>query len=264
MNHRTRPAHGRTLAVAGGAAALVLLTATGAQAEGRGDVRVTKTVVNGGKNVIIGTSKTVTYRIALTVRDDSGVKKLDRISTFNRSNGYGLSDETRLTCAKKSSTTSLCTATVTVDPAGIAQGDDIDSNRIAGLWQVNATVRANDGDYWISDDIARYKVKRATALTAYIKPEKVTKGAKVTVTGKLTRANWETLKYNGFGGQSVQLQFKKKGAASYTTVKTVKAGSGGKLSTKATVNSAGSWRWYFPGLTTTARVASAGDTVTLK
>lgn len=266
MRHRARPAHGRTLAVACGAAALVLLTATGAQAEGRGDVRVTKTVVNGGQNVIVGTSKTIRYPVAITIRDNSGVKGLTHASTFYAysAEGGGFADWTGTTCKKTSSTTSVCTATMSITPAWIPGYSDTDSNKAAGVWQVNATVKANDGDYWISDNIARYKVKRAMALTAYIKPEKVAKGAQVTVTGKLTRANWETLKYNGFGGQPVQLQFKKKGAAQYTTVKTVKSGSAGKLGAKVTVHAAGSWRWYFPGLTTSARVASAGDAVTLK
>ncbi|MDX3132252.1 hypothetical protein PV367_21190 [Streptomyces europaeiscabiei] len=265
MRHRTRPAHGRTLAVAGGAAALVLLAATGAHAEGRGDVRVTKTVVNGGRNVIIGTSKTIRFPVAVTVKDNSGARKITDLSTFNRSNGYGFTTwDGDSSCARKSSTTSVCTGTMTVDPGWIADSDDIDSHRVAGVWQVNATVKANDGDYWISDNIARYKVKRASTLTTVIKPEKVAKGTKITVAGRLARANWETLRYHGFTGQSVQLQFKKNGAARYTTVKTVRTGSAGKLGTKVTATAAGSWRWYFPGTTTTARVTSAGDAVTLK
>jgi hypothetical protein len=266
MRHGTRPAHGRTLAVAGGAAALVLLAATGAQAEGKGDVRVTKAVVNGGDNVIVGTSKTIKFPVALTVRDNSGVKGLTRVSTFYAYNalGGGFADWTGATCKKKSSTTSLCTAVMAINPHWIPGYSDADSNRTAGVWQVNATVKANDGDYWISDDIARYKVKRASKLTTAIAPDKAAKGSKVTVTGRLSRANWETLKYQGFKGQSLRLQFKKNGAARYTTVKTVKSGSAGRLSTKVTVDAAGSWRWYFPGLTSTARVTSAGDTITLK
>ncbi|BBC33087.1 hypothetical protein SGFS_043810 [Streptomyces graminofaciens] len=265
MRHRTRPAHGRTLAVAGGAAALVLLAATGAHAEGKGDVRVTDAVVNAGRNIIIGTSRTISFPIAVTIKDNSGAKKITDLSTFNRANGYGFTTWYGDSfCVKKSATTSVCTGTMRVDPGSIPDSDDIDSNRVAGVWQVNATVKANDGDYWISDDIARYKVKRASTLTTVIKPEKVAKGAKVAVTGKLSRADWETLKYKGFTGQSVQLQFKKNGATRYTTVKTVKTGSAGKLGTKVTATAAGSWRWYFPGTTTTARVASAGDAVTLK
>ncbi|MDT7844229.1 hypothetical protein [Streptomyces justiciae] len=255
----------RTWAVAGGAAALVLVAATGAHAEGRGDIRVTKTVVNGGGNVIIGVARTVKYPIAITIKDDSGVKKITDLSTFNRSNGYGfITWDGDSSCVKKSATTSVCTGTMTVDPGWIADSDDIDSNKVAGVWQVNATVKANDGDYWISDHIAEYKVKRASKLTTDATPEPVAKGAKLTINGKLTRANWENLEYHGFTGQDVKLQYRPAGAAHYSTVKTVKTGDAGRLSTKVTVTSAGSWRWYFPGTTTTARIVSTGDAVTLK
>lgn len=54
----------------------MLLTATGAHAEGRGDARVVKTVVNSGKNVTVGTSKTVTFPLAIAVKDNSDVKGL--------------------------------------------------------------------------------------------------------------------------------------------------------------------------------------------
>ncbi|MFF7881225.1 hypothetical protein ACH40F_06870 [Streptomyces sp. NPDC020794] len=264
MQGRTRLRHGRSWAAAGGAAVLVLLTATGAHAEGRGNVRVVKTVVNGGRNVTVGTSKTVTFPIAITVKDNSGVKGLTDVSTFNTSNGRGFVDWTGSSCVKKSSTTSVCTATMTVDPAWIPDTSDTDANTIAGVWQVDATVKANDGDYWISDRIAEYKVKRASKLTTDASPEPVAKGAKLTVTGKLSRANWEDLTYHGFTGQQVKLQFRKAGAAHYSTVKTVKSGTHGNLSTKVTATAAGSWRWYFPGTTTTARIVSAGDAVALK
>ncbi|MGI5378108.1 hypothetical protein ACQEV2_28435 [Streptomyces sp. CA-251387] len=255
----------RLWAVAGGAAALTLLTATGAHAEGEGDIRVTKTVVNHGKNVIVGTTKTVKYPIAITIVDDSGVKKITDLSTFNTSNAYGFATwDGDSSCVKKSTTTSVCTGTMTIDPAWIPHSDDIDSNRVAGEWQVNATVKANDGDYWISDRIALYKVKRASKLTTDATPEPVAKGATLTVNGKLTRANWENLEYHGYTGQPVKLQFRPAGGAHYSTVKTVTTGTHGKLSTKVTVTSAGSWRWYFPGTTTTARVVSAGDAVALK
>jgi len=263
MRDRTRTRR-RTVWAAGGAAALVLLTATGAHAEGRGDIRVVKTVVNGGRNVAVGTSKTITYPIAITIRDNSGVKGLSDVSVFNKTNGHGFSDWTDTTCVKKSSTTSVCTATMTVDPGWLPGSMTEDANKAAGVWQVNATVQAKDRDYWISDHIAEFKMRRASKLTADASPEPVAKGAKLTVTGKLSRANWEDLKYYGFTGQDVKLQFKKAGAAHYSTVKTVKTGSAGKLSTKVTVNAAGSWRWYFPGTTTTASIVSAGDAVVLK
>ncbi|MFJ9564193.1 hypothetical protein ACIRQQ_29670 [Streptomyces fuscichromogenes] len=257
---------GRTAwAAAGGAAALVLTTATGAHAEGRGDIRVVKTVVNNGGNVIVGTSQTIRYPIDITVKDDSGVKGLAHVSTFSKTLLYTFADwNADSSCTKKSATTSVCRATMTIDPAWIAGSADIDTDRLAGVWQVNATVQANDGDYWISDDIADYKVKRAVRLPTVIAPEKVAKGATATVTGKLSRANWEDLKYHGFTGQQVKLQFRKKGAAHYGTVRTVTTGDAGKLSTRVTVTAAGSWRWYFPGTTTTSRKVSAGEALGLK
>ena len=60
-----------------------LLTATGPHAEGRGDVRVVKTVVNGGGDVTVGTSNAVTFPIAITItiKDNSGVKGLAKVNT---------------------------------------------------------------------------------------------------------------------------------------------------------------------------------------
>ncbi|MFF1722085.1 hypothetical protein [Streptomyces sviceus] len=256
----------RLWAVAGGAAALALLTATGAHAEGEGDIRVTKTVVNKGGNVIVGTAKVIDYPVAITIKDDSGVKGLSHVSTYSMSahEGGGFAEWVGSSCVKKSSTTSVCTATMRITPEWIPGYSDADSNKSAGRWVVNATVKANDGDYWISDDIAEYKVKRAAQLTTDASPEPVTKGAQLTVKGKLSRANWEDLKYHGYPGQTVRLQFRAAGAAHYGTVKTVKTDNLGRLSTKVTATAAGSWRWYFPGTTTTSLKVSAGDAVALR
>ncbi|MDN3026652.1 hypothetical protein [Streptomyces sp. S.PB5] len=43
-----------------------------------------------------------------------------------------------------------------------------------------------------------------------------------TINGKLSRADCEDLKYHGFTGQEVKLQFRPAGGAHYSTVKTVK------------------------------------------
>ncbi|MGW5104523.1 hypothetical protein [Streptomyces sp. NPDC004100] len=191
------------------------------------------------------------------------MKGLTDISVFNSDNGWGFSDWVGTQCEKKSSTTSVCTATMTVTPAWLPDSLP-DPNTAAGTWQVNATVKAKDGDYWISDRIARFKMKRASKLTTNASPEPVVKGHKLTVTGSLTRASWKDLKYHGFSGQAAQLQFKKSGASRFSTVKTAKTSGTGKLSTTVTANSAGTWRWFFSGTTTTAQVASGGDAVKLK
>ena len=49
-----------------------------------------------------------------------------------------------------------------------------------------------------------------------------------------------------------------------TADEVVTTGDAGKLSTKVTVASAGSWRWYFPGTTTTSLKVSAADVLNLK
>ncbi|MEU1615980.1 hypothetical protein ABZ479_01620 [Streptomyces sp. NPDC005722] len=260
--------HRALTAAAAGAAAMVVLTAPAAHAEGRGDIRVIKTVVDHGTNVIVGTKKVIEFPIALTIRDNSGVKRISDISAFSRAHADGPVDWTGTRCEKKTATTSVCTATMKIHPDTIrsygAGNPGWNANRVAGVWEVSATVKANDGDYWISDDIARFKVKRASVLTTDAGPEPVAKGRTLTVKGKLTRASWQSLKYGGYAGQPVKLQFKKAGSTKWSTVKTATTSSTGGLSTKVTATAAGSWRWFFPGTTTTAQVTSAADAVALK
>ncbi|WP_370656780.1 hypothetical protein [Streptomyces sp. NBS 14/10] len=47
-------------------------------------------------------------------------------------------------------------------------------------------------------------------------------GKPLTVTGALTRANWETGAYAGYTNQPAQLQFRKRDSDTYATLKTVK------------------------------------------
>lgn len=252
----------RTGVVAVGASLALGLALSGtAHAEGRGDIRVTKTVVDGGTNVIVGTSKVIDFPIRMTVKDNSGVKGVSHVSAFNNATGGGDGDLLGRSCVKNSKTTSTCTQIVRISPRFRV---DNGGNASAGVYQVNATVQANDGDYWISDDIARFKVKRASKLVTQAAPEPVAKGGKLTVTGSLTRANWEDLKYHGYGGQRVTLQYKKAGATTYSTVRTVTTSTSGALRTTVTATGSGTWRWYFPGTTTTARVTATGDSVALR
>ncbi|WP_019074213.1 hypothetical protein [Streptomyces hokutonensis] len=76
---------------------------------------------------------------------------------------------------------------------------------------VEITVKANDGGYWISD---------------------------------LARADREDRKYHGFPGRQVKLQFRKKGAAHFATVKTVTTGDTRQLTTEVTDTAADRWSWY--------------------
>jgi hypothetical protein len=94
-------------------------------------------------------------------------------------------------------------------------------------------------------------------------PEPVEKGKKITITGKLVRIDWngaKTLKYVGFAGKA-RVQFKAAGASKYVTVKTVTASSKGKVSTTVKATKTGSWRLFYPGVSTTAPATSGSDAV---
>lgn len=80
-------------------------------------------------------------------------------------------------------------------------------------------------------------------------PEPVTKGMTLTVTGKLSRANWDDNRNHGHTGQAVKLQFRKKSSSTYTTVRT-------------TVD--GYWRYSFAGTATTVAVWATGDYVDVR
>lgn len=120
---------------------------------------------------------------------------------------------------------------------------------------------ANDDSWTHAPQYTTTRLQRQSRLTANAGPEPVAKGGTLTVTGKLSRANWDTLDHRGYSGQPVQLQFRKAGTSTYTTVKTVTTSSTGTLSTTAPAAEDGYWRWSFAGTSTTPAVRAAGDFV---
>ncbi|MES5819450.1 calcium-binding protein [Streptomyces sp. RG80] len=252
------------LALLGTSIAMVATAAgaTVAQAEdgGSGNITIDKVVVNGGKPVVVGTTNTVYAKVSVTASDDSGIKENTYISAYGPTPNYDQIwyDDGEITCAKVSDTTSTCTGTLTFDPQG---GSAINGNNAAATWRLSTLLSANDFDYIHRDAAANFKVQRASKLTVNASPEPVKKGKTITVTGKLSRANWETHKYAGYTGQSVKLQFRKKGSSTYTTVKTIKTNSTGNLSTTVTASTDGYFRYSFAGTATTPAVSATGDYV---
>ncbi|MFF4271095.1 calcium-binding protein [Streptomyces sp. NPDC001536] len=238
-----------------GALALSAFAVPAAQADGsQGDTKITKVVVDGDNKVGIGTSAAKTIKVSVTATDDSGIAGAMEFSLEGPD--YGFLTTGKPTCTASSATTSTCTASVTVDPK-----TDYLSNASAGKWYVDAWIDANDDDYIWTEKAGSFNFQRAAKLTANASPEPVKKGKTITVTGKLTRANWETLKYTGYASQSVKLQFRKKSASTYTTVKTIKSNSTGNLSTTVTASVDGYYRYVFAGTTTTAAVNATGDLI---
>ncbi|MER5603781.1 hypothetical protein [Streptomyces sp. NPDC002265] len=107
-------------------------------------------------------------------------------------------------------------------------------------------------------------VQRLSKLTVNAAPEPVKKNKTLTITGSLTRANWDTGKYAGYTGQKVKLQFRKKGSNTYTTLKTVTTDSHGNLKTTYKATADGYWRYSFAGTSTTPAVSAAGDYVDVR
>ncbi|CAL9526807.1 hypothetical protein [Streptomyces sp. Tu 3180] len=161
------------------------------------------------------------------------------------------------TCVDTSSTTATCTGDIDIYPA---YGELINSD--AGTWKGGAlALNYSTEEFADQGDLGTTLVQRYSKLTVNASPEPVKKGRTITVTGKLSRANWETNTYAGYTNQSVKLQFRKKDSSTYTTLKTLKTNSTGNLSTTVTASTDGYFRYNFEGTTTTPAVKAAGDFV---
>ncbi|WP_436738270.1 calcium-binding protein [Streptomyces sp. BBFR102] len=225
--------------------------------------KISKVKVNGGKDIVLGTTKLKTVSVSVTASHASGIADayvyLWHGSTPEKADGVMWQSEGYASCEASSATTSTCKMSVLADP----QWDLI--NSLAGSWNVLVGVdAANDTDFTWNPKAAKTRVQRASRLETNATPEPVKKGKTLTVKGTLSRANWDTWKYAGYTQQSVKLQFKKKGAASYSTVKTVKSGSKGALKTTVKAASDGYWRWSFAGTSTTPAIKSKADYVDVK
>ncbi|GAA2457748.1 hypothetical protein GCM10010433_69700 [Streptomyces pulveraceus] len=253
------------LAVLGTGVALALAAtgATAAQAEdgGSGDITIDKVVINGGKPVVVGTTNVVSAKVSVTASDDSGIAKTTYISAFGPKPNYAQIWDDEIKCVRASATTSTCTGTLTFDPTASV---GFVGNNAAATWKLGTLVSANDLDYIHRDAATTFKVQRYSKLTVNASPEPVKKGKTITVTGKLSRANWEDNKYHGYTNQSVKLQFRKKGSNTYTTVKTIKSNSTGNLKTTVTATTDGYFRYSFAGTATTPAVNAAGDFVDVR
>jgi hypothetical protein len=239
--------------------------ATTAQAAdgGAGNITLDKVVVNGGKPIVVGTTNVVSAKVTVTATDDSGIARTTYISGWGPGPNYDQIwyEDGEITCAEVSATKSTCTGTLTFDPVW---GSALVTNAAAGTWDLSTSVSANDLDYIHRDAATRFKVQRASKLTVNASPEPVKKGKTITVTGKLSRANWETKKYAGYTNQPVKLQFRKKGSSTYTTLKTIKSNSTGNLSTTVKASTDGYFRYSFGGTATTPAVSAAGDFVDVR
>ncbi|GGS04435.1 hypothetical protein GCM10010252_48800 [Streptomyces aureoverticillatus] len=237
-----------------------------------GDTKITKVVVNGGKDIVVGTTAKKKVTVAVTATDPAGINLgggfLWHGKKFAESSVDGMlvpADSARPTCTKLNTTTSTCSLPVTIDPKASLEKNGLRNHLAGGGWNVYGMATGKDQDLVIKTQLkTAVRVQRAAKLTTNASPEPVKKGKTITVSGVLTRANWDTKKYAGYTQQPVKLQFKKKGAASYSTVKTVKSDSKGNLRTTVKASADGTFRYVFAGTSTTPAVTSAGDFVDVR
>ncbi|MEU6275123.1 hypothetical protein ABZ871_22305 [Streptomyces populi] len=233
--------------------------------------------VNNGKPIVVGVGNTVTVPVTFTVTHsaDVDIYAADTLMDIELYRGAYEDPDNWLVgpewpdCTDVSATKANCKSTIQVDPTW-----DLLGNVDATTWKIDGYVIDLNGqdpeseDFDLSqvgfagaDDLGSVKLQRYSKLTVNAAPEPVKKGKTVTVTGKLTRANWDDFAYHGYTGQSVKLQFRKKGSSTYTTLKTIKTDSSGNLKTTTTATADGYFRYSFAGTSTTPAVSATGDYV---
>ncbi|MET8329656.1 hypothetical protein [Streptomyces sp. NPDC005181] len=241
------------------------------------DLTFSNLSVNGGKPIVVGTTNTKTVPTTFTVThaadvdifaDDFALDIELYRGSFDEPTNF-LYGDVAPTCQAVSSTVATCKGQIDVWPQ-----IDFIGNADATTWKADGFAVDFNGqdpsdpnfdpsliDYALQDGLGTTKLQRFSKLTVNAAPEPVKKGKTITVTGKLTRANWDDFAYHGYTVQPVKLQFRKKTSTAYTTVKTIKSSSTGALKTTVTASVDGYWRYSFAGTSTTPAVTTAGDFV---
>ncbi|MEU9737121.1 hypothetical protein [Streptomyces sp. NPDC048002] len=272
---------GRPTAVAAGltgALALSVLNAPAAQAKDTG-ITVSNIVINDGEPIVVGTTKEVEPSLSFSFTLPSGYSTSDPFRydahpflyrgdiSAAANSGDDYIGPGGYTCYEQSSKKAECEGNLHIDPH--PSQEHVDSNSDATTWKVGVSLllfkaNGNLAAGELEKRTATVQLRRASKLTVNASPEPVTKGKKITVTGKLTRANWSTKKYDGYGGRTVRLQFREKGTSTYKTVRTVTSSGTGSVNATVTASVDGYWRWLYNGNTATGATKSAVDFVDVR
>ncbi|MEU9337877.1 hypothetical protein AB0D49_32715 [Streptomyces sp. NPDC048290] len=229
-----------------------------------GSTRISNVTVNANKPVRLSHEHLQSFNATFTATDPSGIASGD---LYLYRGSYAspvavLHGAFAATCTKVNATTSRCTTPF----AYLYPRGQLGRNSFAGTWKAAVWARSADGRSHADLHSAKsVSVLRDAMLNANAGPEPVAKGKTLTVTGLLEHADWEMRGgYPGYAGQKVKLQFRKKGASAYTTVKTVTTDRSGKLRTTVKAATDGYWRYSFAGSSTTATATAPGDYVDVR
>ncbi|MFD5819567.1 calcium-binding protein [Streptomyces sp. NPDC127038] len=235
-----------------------------------GDIQVTKVTVNANSDVVVGLSPK-SFNVYVTVTDPSGINQEQNgvdVALWHGSDlesgdfdGFLWNENGAESCDYWSATSATCKFTIAANPGAV---DGLWDSSLNGKWNVTVFASANDGDSYENDLYKNHWIKRASSFSGFnASPEPVSKGKTITVSGTLNRASWSYMKYYGYGSQPVQLQFKKAGASTYSTVKTVTTSSSGYAKTTVTASVDGTWRFHYAG-NSASSVADAYDYVDVR
>jgi hypothetical protein len=149
---------------------------------------------------------------------------------------------------------------VTTYETGLRIGPGTLPNSEAGRWQSFISVW---GQSTPNAPGPGFTVVRAARLTTNASPEPVRKGRSITVTGKLERADWQTLRYHGYSKRKVQLQWRSP-TGTYHSVATTTTADDGSVRLRVIAKRDGCYRFSFAGSSTTQAVTSRGDCVDVR
>ncbi|WEH29240.1 hypothetical protein [Streptomyces sp. AM 3-1-1] len=272
----------RTVAAAAFVAAvgLSVLNAPTAQAADTGIIVSDLVINDNGKSIVVGTTKRVypTFTFNLTLPAGYSTADPFRYDVFvylyhGDLKGKAVKDGENIippggtTCYERDAKHARCEGELFIDPHPTKYS--VDSNSDATTWKtaIGLTLFTRDDQLKTHETETRpytVQLKRAARTTTNATPEPVSKGKKVTVTGKVTRANWSTKKYDAYSGRTVSLQFRAKGAKTYKTLKKATSNGTGNLKTTVTAGVDGYYRWVYYGNSTTGSATSTADYVDVR
>ncbi|MFJ9865887.1 calcium-binding protein [Streptomyces sp. NPDC101165] len=227
---------------------------------------IAKVTVNKGHSIVVGSTTATKFSATITARYTPGVTEA-WVSLWHGRSGSDVDGQLSYDapqCTVVSSTTTTCTMNFQVKADPRTDMTNVVRNSLAGTWHIHVGAIGKDRVQTTIDDYATIKIQRASKLTANASPEPVAKGKTLTVTGTLTRANWNNHTYTGYAGQSIKLQYRPKDSNTYTTLKTVTTNSTGKLSTTVKATADGYYRYAFTGTATTPAATATGDYIDVR
>ncbi|MFE6894905.1 calcium-binding protein [Streptomyces sp. NPDC057694] len=224
--------------------------------------------VDGGNSARVGTTNTQTITVKWTISGGSTLYGSN--ASLWRGTDLDTGAEQFLTseefnagadmCVQSGDAKYSCTATYKIDPQSYLTNEDAGAWKIS-LWAVTDAVTDVD-----TDNALTWYLKRWSRLSNNAAPEPIAKGKKITITGKLERANWDTHKYAGYTQQTVRLQ-ERSLTGSYATTSSHITGTGSQAGVEKQTRTATTdrcYRYKFEGTSTTPPVTATGDCVDVR